>query len=575
MSAFYQTRATLLEVCQPCIDTIQTQYCYIKIDQMCEVNKGETSVEICDQNGTNVVYKGQFYSLKQGIEYIIPRSYNKLTTQIQLKFAHFVTGIWIPDFDLEKLRSSQLVSQPNQPRNKFGMYEILHTGESRMSSQNKYEIINRLGVLKENNIISTRPRIKQVPAKIYIKVTSIQSNSKEVRVTIVNDAYPESNRLSSGDYYALQLDTEYCLSSRLQLDEEYTLIFNESVSLEWIPDFPVEFDQSSGVNIVRRGYYYPRNQYQFDSVPCCQYVEVAGKHTIRMLEVPLRTEDYNKPDFKPLTFIKKHELLVITLLYGDFGFTTYNGIEGWVCIRYVTKLGKEGSCACEYCLPKYLKKSAFELYQPKQPLTKSQAINNQIQIQIQRQKSQAINTQIQRQVFLQYVYCECKHCVQVKSSQEICVNPELVARFYQKEGKCIKFDQMTQILNQQFQEQFEPKQVQKIFLEQILPKTKIQIPADMMEELHKFSLCIYKDQLQIIRDAVVQNMNVLMKDYDTTQVKERLKNWITYNKPNSQRLSEEEIKTNVRVIVTKFSIQPEQIQEQEQVADFDDFNSGE
>ncbi|CAL5999882.1 Hypothetical_protein [Hexamita inflata] len=556
MLAFNQTRATLVEVCQPCIDTIQTQYCYIKIDQMCEVNKGETSVEICDQNGTNVVYKGQFYSLKQGIEYIIPRSFNKLTTQIQLKFAHFVTGIWIPDFDLEKLRSSQLVSQPNQPRNKFGTYEILQTGESRMSSYNKYEIINKLGVLKENNIISTRPRIKQVPAKIYIKVTSIQSNSKEVRVTIVNDAYPESNRLSSGDYYALQLDTEYCLSSRLQLDEEYTLLFNESVSFEWIPDFPVEFDQSSGVNIVRRGYYYPSNQYQFDSIPCCQQVEVAAKFNIRMLEVPLRTEDYNKPDFKPRSFIKKHEPLIITLLYGDFGFTTYNGIEGWVCIRYVTKLGKEGSCACEYCLPKYLKKLAFELYQPKQPLT----------------KSQAINTQIQRQVFWQYLNCECEHCVQVKSNLEICVNPELVARFYQKGGRCIKYDQMTQILNQYFQENLEPKQVQKLYLEQILPKTKIQIPADMMEELHKFSSCIYKDQLPVIRKAVAQNMNVLMKDYDVAKVKERLKNWITYKTPNSQRLSDEEIKTNVRVIVTKFSIQPEQIQEQEQVADFDDFN---
>ncbi|CAL6102783.1 Hypothetical_protein [Hexamita inflata] len=175
-----------------------------------------------------------------------------------------------------------------------------------------------------------------------------------------------------------------------------------------------------------------------------------------MLEVPLRTEDYNKPDFKPLTYIKKHEPLVITLLYGDFGFTTYNGVEGWVCIRYVTKLGKEGSCACEYCLPKYLKKSAFELYWPKLPLKKNQAINNQIQ----------------RQIFWQYVNCECEHCVYVKSSLEICVNPELVARFYQKEGKCIKFDQMTQILNLQFQENLDPKQVQKLFLKQILPKTK-------------------------------------------------------------------------------------------------------
>ncbi|CAL6054963.1 Hypothetical_protein [Hexamita inflata] len=559
MLDFNQTRATQLEVCQPSIDTLQTQYCYIKIDQMCEVNKGETSVEICDQNGTNVVYKGQFYSLKQGIEYIIPRSYNTLTKQIQLKFAHFVTGIWIPDFDLEKLRSCQLVPQSNQPKNKFETYEILQMGESRMSSQNKYQIINKLGVLKENNIISTNPRVKLVPAKIYIKVTSIQSNSKEVRVTIMNDAYPECNRLSSGDYYALQLDTEYCLSSRLQLDEEYTLIFNESVSFEWIPDFPVEFDQSSGLNIVRRGYYYPCNQYQFDSVPCCQQVEVAAKFNIRMLEVPLRPEDYNKPDFKPRSFIKKHEPLVITLLYGDFGFTTYNGVEGWVCIRYVTKLGKEGSCACEYCKLKYLKKSAFEIYQPKLPLKKNQAINNQIQ----------------RQVFWQYVNCECEHCVQVKSSLEICVNPELVARFYQKGGRCIKYDQMTQILNQQFQEYLEPKQVQKLFLEQILPKTKKQIPDDMMDELHKFSSSIYKDQLPVIRDAVVQNMNVLMKDYDTAKVKERLKNWIAYKEPDSKRLSEEEIKTSVRVIVTKFSIQPEQIQEQELVTDFDEFNGGE
>ncbi|CAL5999832.1 Hypothetical_protein [Hexamita inflata] len=539
MSAFNPTRQTQLETCQHSQMSINTQYSYILIDNIFDDiknAKSETKVQILDQNSTNLVQYGQYYILKRGVRYAIPRRKTGETEQIQLVFEHIASGKWTPDFDLERFQNN-IASQFNQERNKEDTIEVLKMGESRMTSQNKYQILDTLGKLKEEKIKFTEPRTKYSLAKIYIKVVSCESNSNEVRVKIENIS--GRNRLSYGDYYVLQLNTEYCMFSQLELDEEYVLIFNEKVSFEWIPDFPVDLDPSAGIQVMRRGEYFTQNQYFFDNVPCCEQVEVTGRLTTRMLAAPLSNADYNKPDFKPLTYVKRHEPLLITLLYGDFGKTTYNGMEGWVCIRYVTKLGKEGACACGYCKPLYLQNQPLELYLPKQPL----------------KKSQVINEQIQRQIFMQYANCQCQHCYEVKQSAEqfyIDKQIEMVKQFYQKGGRCIDYEKIARYLNGQFSESYEPKQIQKLFLERILPKTKKQIPEQMMEELHKFSTCIYKDQLQIIRDAVVKNMNVLMKDYDTAKVKERLKNWITYKRPDSQRLTEMEIQNTVRIIVNKY-----------------------
>ncbi|CAL6087762.1 Hypothetical_protein [Hexamita inflata] len=553
MFPFNSIRATQLETCQPSQMSVQTQYSYILIDNIFDDNqnaKSETKVQILDQNSTNLVQYGQYYILKRGVRYAIPRRKNGQIEQIQLVFEHIASGSWTPDFDLERFQNN-IASQFNQERNKDDTIEVIRMGETRMRAENKYQILDTLGKLKEENIKFTEQRIKQALAKIYIKVVSCESNSNQVRVKIQNTS--GRNRLSYGDYYVIQLNTEYCMFSQLELDEEYVLIFNEKVSFEWIPDFPVDLDPSAGVQAMRRGEYFPQNQYFFDNVPCCEQVEVTGRLTTRMLAAPLSNADYNKPDFKPLTYVKRHEPILITLLYGDFGKTTYNGMEGWVCIRYVTKLGKEGACACDYCKPQYLQNQPLELYQPKLALKRSQAINDQIQ----------------RQIFMQYAYCQCQHCYEVKQSAEpfyIDQQIEMVKQFYQKGGRCIDYDLIARYLNALFSENYEPKQIQKLFLERILPKTKKQIPEQMMEELHKLSAFIQKDQLPVIRDAVVKNMNVLMKDYDTAKVKERLKNWITYKRPDSQRLSEMEIQNTVRIITNKYSeVHNEDVTAQEEI----------
>ncbi|CAL5999826.1 Hypothetical_protein [Hexamita inflata] len=539
MLSFNSIRATQLETCQPSHMSIKTQYSYILIDNIFDDNqnaKSETKVQILDQNSTNLVQYGQYYILKRGVRYAIPRRKSGETEQIQLVFEHIASGSWTPDFDLERFQNN-IASQFNQERNKEDTIEVLKIGESRMTSQNKYQILDTLGKLKEENIKFTEQRTKKALAKIYIKVISCESNSNQVRVKIQNTS--GRNRLSYGDYYVIQLNTEYCMFSQLELDEEYVLIFNEKVSFEWIPDFPVDLDPSAGIQAMRRGEYFTQNQYFYDNVPVCVKVEVTGRLTTRMLAAPLSNADYNKPDFKPLTYVKRHEPLLITLLYGDFGKTTYNGMEGWVCIRYVTKLGKEGACACGYCSPFYLQKQPLELYKPKQPL----------------KRSQVINEQIQRQIYRQYANCQCQHCYEVKQSAELFYidqQIEMVKLFYQKSGRCIDYGQIARYLNALFSENYEPKQIQKLFLERILPKMKKQIPDNMMEELHKFSTCIYKDQLPVIRDAVVKNMNVLMKDYDNAKVKEGLKNWITYKTPDSQKLTEMEIQNTVRIIVNKY-----------------------
>ncbi|CAL6047417.1 Hypothetical_protein [Hexamita inflata] len=538
MFPFNFIHTSQIQTCQPSQMSIKTQYSYVLIDSIFDVNKNaksETKVQILDQNRTNLVYKGQYYILKRGVRYAIPRSKNGETEKIQLVFEQIASGSWTPDFDLESFKNN-VASQFNLHRNKDDTIEVIRMGEFRMTSENKYEILNTLTKLKEENVIFTETRIKQALAKVYIKVVSCESNSNEVRVKIQNNS--GRNRLSYGDYYVLQLNTEYCMFSQLELDEKYVLIFNEIVSFEWIPDFSVDLDPSVDIQAMRRGEYFPQNQYFYDNVPVCVKVEVTGRLTTRMLAAPLSNADYNKPDFKPLTYVKRHEPLLITQIYGDFGKTTYKGMEGWVCIRYVTKLGKEGACACDYCKPQYLRNPASALYQPKQPLLKSKIINDSIL----------------RQIYWQYVNCKCQFCNEVKQQIELCFDPELVKLLYHKNGRCINYDYIANILNKQFNEKYTNKQVYKLFVERILPKTKKQVSEQMMEELHKFSACIYNDQLPVIRDAVVKNMNVLMKDYDTAKVKERLKNWITYKTPDSKRLTDAEIQKTVHIIVIKYSV---------------------
>ncbi|CAL6087778.1 Hypothetical_protein [Hexamita inflata] len=95
MSAFNPTRTTQLETCQPSQMSIQTQYSYILIDNIFDNKsniKSETKVQILDQNGINLVQYGQYYILKRGVRYAVPRRKNGETEQIQLEFEHTVVG---------------------------------------------------------------------------------------------------------------------------------------------------------------------------------------------------------------------------------------------------------------------------------------------------------------------------------------------------------------------------------------------------------------------------------------------------------------------------------------------------
>ncbi|CAL6065975.1 Hypothetical_protein [Hexamita inflata] len=530
---------------------IVTQFCYIQIDDI-EANQSEPNKQVCetkvgiqDQQGENLVYYGQYYILKRGVQYAIQRIHYQDTKQIQLHFEHKVTGIWTPDFDhIQNL--PKYASKYNLNRFKDNTIQIQRMGETKLTFENKYQILDSMHKRKEEYIKYTEPRIKQSPVKIYIKVISseqykypVNNINHYVKVKIVSN---EKNKLQYGDYYELQLNQEYCLFTTLEPQEEFSLVFNEKVSFEWIPDFPIVPEPSSGIQIMRRGEYLPQNKYFFDNVKCCKLVSVIAQNTIRLIKEPLQNQDYNKLEFKPLTYIKRHEPLVITQLYGDLGFTTYKGLEGWVCLRYLSKYGKESACDCEKCLPLQYKGQPFELYQPKQPLLKSQIINDQIQ----------------RQIFWQYAQCQCAHCNEVKQKVEPCIDPEteLIKQFYQKFARCIDYDQITSNLNQMFQENYESKQIQQLFLERILPKKGKQIPDDIMAEFHRFSACIYKDQQQITKNIILDEMSVQMKDYNTAKIKESLKNWFSYQSkikyiPKSQKLSDEEIQAEIHRIVNK------------------------
>ncbi|CAL6054901.1 Hypothetical_protein [Hexamita inflata] len=87
MPAFNPTRLTQLEACQPSQMSIQTQYSYVLIDSIFDDNqnaKSETKVQILDQNGINLVQCGQYYILKRGVRYAIPRRKIGETEKIQL-----------------------------------------------------------------------------------------------------------------------------------------------------------------------------------------------------------------------------------------------------------------------------------------------------------------------------------------------------------------------------------------------------------------------------------------------------------------------------------------------------------
>ncbi|CAL6073129.1 Hypothetical_protein [Hexamita inflata] len=458
---------------------IVLQFCYIQIDDIepnqSEPNKQvcETQVQIYDQQNRNLVYYGQYYILKRGVQYQIQRIHHQDTEYIQLHFEHKVSGIWTPDFD-QNLPKYSDATKYNLDRFKDNTIQIQRMGETKLTFENKYQILDQMHKQKEQNIKFTEPRIKLSPVKIYIKVifreqypTNI-NNYVRVKIVSIEENILETNKLQYGDYYELQLNQEYCLFTTLEPQEKFKLIFNEKVSFEWIPDFPIVPEPSSGIKIMRRGEYLLQNKYFFDNLICPEEVSVIAQNTIRLIKEPLQNQDYNKLEFKPLTYIKRHEPLVITYLYGDLGFTTYNGLEGWVCLRYLSKYGKESACNCEKCQPFYIQKQPFELYQPKQPLLKSQIINDQIQ----------------RQIFWQYAQCQCAHCNEVKQKVEPCIDPEteLIKQFYQKYAKCIDYDQITSNLNQMFQENYKSKKIQQLFLERILPKKRKQIPDDIMAE---------------------------------------------------------------------------------------------
>ncbi|CAL5971830.1 Hypothetical_protein [Hexamita inflata] len=144
------------------------------------------------------------------------------------------------------------------------MLEVVRIGVTKITKENKLEIFQKFEILKQNDIQQTQPRKKQSISKIYIKVISSESNN--VRMKIVN--LQGKNKLQYGDYYVLQQNEEYIMFNLLQFNEEYILIFNEQVSIEWIPDFPIELDNDTNIKVMRRGEYFPQNQYFYDGFSC-------------------------------------------------------------------------------------------------------------------------------------------------------------------------------------------------------------------------------------------------------------------------------------------------------------------
>ncbi|CAL6047445.1 Hypothetical_protein [Hexamita inflata] len=428
------------------------KYCYILIDGANNSQQSESRTKITDQNDNNLLIKpGHYFIIKFGQEYLMPYI-QKQNGCIKLKFEQNVSGKWIPDFDFEKFMTSDqdFINSLNSYRNKSTeKIEMLKIGDQRMTKDKKDQIMNYFrnnndgfSMIQEYNRRQfTIQRTKQSMSKLYIKIKHYYGTGNYIRVKVIDEF--GKNKLLYGDYYELQVGNEYCFYTQLIVGEKFQLTFSDSVDFEWIPDFPIDLDSSTGIQIVRRGEYYPSNKYYFKDYDCSEEVEVTGRITIRAVSSPHNDLEYNSPDFKQIANIKRHEKLTITKLHGDFGFTKYKGKECWICIRFVTVLGSEGGCDCNDCKKRFLKQQPCQIYYPS---STNPILRNAI-----------LNEQIMYQIYDQYMLCMCSHCKQIKEqSFELSINPKFdaIQQFYQKNGRCVNITDVTTYINAKFQETY-------------------------------------------------------------------------------------------------------------------------
>ncbi|CAL6047263.1 Hypothetical_protein [Hexamita inflata] len=91
-----------------------------------------------------------------------------------------------------------------------------------------------------------------------------------------------------------------------------------------------------------------------------------------------------------------------------------------------------------------------------------------------------------------------------------------------------------------------------MYTQKLVKKIRQSIPQLMMDDLHKLSSQCTRDQYSIFKDTITEEMKTLMSQYDTVQVKNNIKNWITRPKKqniNIMIINNEDLELSIKRIV--------------------------
>ncbi|CAL6056917.1 Hypothetical_protein [Hexamita inflata] len=394
---------------------------------------------------------------------------------------------------------------------------------------NKAEILQQLDIRQIDKQKMTQPRTKLQKSGIYIKILNISGN-EDTQVKILNTTSGQ-NLVLYGDYYILKKEIEYVMLNVADEGESYSLHFDHEVSFEWYPEFIDIVRSSSGIQIVMLGEYYSYNQYYYNNYISTQPYKVIAGSDLVLVKDPSSKECIKHS--KQQVIVKQHQQLDIRQLCYDYGLITFEfggkQYEGWICIRFVTQLGREYLCSCRECINNKLKKLPIELT-PNDNSTTYKLIIQEV---------------FMRKMLEQFHSCKCQECQerygQIGNNillkywqQSRCSIEQLpldivkkgLFHFYQPHKRCIKckYIRIQEYLGKNMHYITTTEKLQKQFTDTILPKCYEPAPESLKEDLKTLVQKCDKTQL----DDLLEQINILTScepKYSIVALKDNIRNW--------------------------------------------------
>ncbi|CAL6047461.1 Hypothetical_protein [Hexamita inflata] len=452
-------------------------------------------------------------------------------------------------------------------------------------------LFNQNKLYYENNSkITSVWRVKKETSRIFIYIQSCaEKHTEQVKVRIIDTK--GRNCCNSGDYYLLDINTPYSMYNCVDDNDRYQIQFSSSVSFIWFPYFEQEFLElttllqnkqdilyyinqfkTTQIKIRRRGIFYPQNEYHYDSSfkllkerQICYVTSSVGVLFTKQRVFNDIIQPY-EVECLPQRVIELHEEVQVLEVVKDEGRIVYKNMEGWINIRYVTQFGNGGMCDCQLCSNgKFKREPIYHFYNDKTLLR-----NIALEQLLYNQYMNKIDNTLQQYQQQQQLITNLSDKLLIKLKQ-YSFDPELeiLYRLHENYSRNINWEQITQQMNQIHKQyvdtkqaqRYTTKQIQRLYSQQIIPKTKRNVPQEMLNELKNIAVQCFVPpsstnedytQLKHIHNILKQEMNQHMIDYQNPN--DNIKNWISRNKLKQQKISNEEIKKQVQNIVLKYKV---------------------